>query len=158
MNKVLSLVFLCCVFACQQKAEKLPVQKEQNLEEIDQEDVTTISSITTDYDTLINRVKKRGDVDAYDELFYSFQDCCFSARTDSVMVYAKIMAEKFNYDRAYYHYYDAVLEKNGIDYSSFPQIDISKMKKPEKQKLENWFKFMLERKQIKQETLDSIKK
>lgn len=73
MNKVLSLVFLCCVFACQQKAEKLPVQKEQNLEEIDQEDVTTISSITTDYDTLINRVKKRGDVDAYDELFIVFK-------------------------------------------------------------------------------------
>jgi len=157
LNKILGLVFLFCLFSCKEKAE-MQVQKEENLEEINQDEVTTISARVTDYDTLINRVKKRGDIDAYDELFYSFKDCCFRESTDSVMVYAKIMAEKFNYERAYYHFYDAILEKHGIDYTNFPQIDISKMEKQDKQKLENWFKFMIERKQISQQTLDSIKK
>jgi hypothetical protein len=158
MNKILSLVFLFCLFSCKEKTEEVKVVKEQNLEEIDQEDVRTISTRVTDYDTLINRVKKRGDLEAYDELFYSFKDCCFRESTDSVMVYAKIMAEKFNYERAYYDYYDAMLEKHGIDHANFPQIDISKMEKQDKQKLENWFKFMVERKQMSQQTLDSIKR
>lgn len=60
-----------------------------------------MNAITTNYDTLINRLKKHGDTDAYDELFYSFKDCCFDESTDSVMVYSKIMAEKFNYEKAY---------------------------------------------------------
>lgn len=158
INRILSFAFLLCLFSCKQKVEQLQIQKEDTLEEINQEEVRTISSRVTDYDTLINRIKKHGDVDAYDELFYSFKDCCFRESTDSVMVYAKIMAEKFNYERAYCDYYDAILEKHGIDHANFPQIDISKMEKKDKQKLENWFKFMIERKQMAQQTLDSIKK
>ncbi len=158
MNKILGLVFLLCLISCKENVEQVQTQKENNIEKINQDEVRTISSRTTNYDTLINRVKKHGDVDAYDELFYSFKDCCFRESTDSVMVYAKIMAENFNYERAYYDYYDAILEKHGIDHTNFPQIDISKMEKKEKQKLENWFKFMIERKQINQQTLDSIKR
>ncbi|WP_165828939.1 hypothetical protein [Flavobacterium sp. HTF] len=158
MNKILGLVFLLCLFSCREKVEQVQTQKENNLEEINQDEVRTISSMTTNYDTLINRVKKNGDTDAYDELFYSFKDCCFDESTDSVMVYAKIMAEKFNYERAYFDYFQAVCYKYNIDYSNFPQIDISKIEKKDKQELENWFKFMVERKQISQQTLDSIKK
>ncbi|MXO06567.1 hypothetical protein [Flavobacterium sp. HBTb2-11-1] len=158
MTKILSLVFLFCLFSCKEKTEELKVLKEQNLEEIDQEDVRTISTRVTDYDTLINRVKKKGDVEAYDELFYSFKDCCFRESTDSVMLYAKIMAEKFNYERAYFDYYQAMLEKYNIDNSNFPQIDISKMNKKEKLKLENWFKMMVQKKLITQRRVDSIKR
>ncbi|MDP5197965.1 hypothetical protein [Flavobacterium sp. DG2-3] len=162
MNRILSLVFLICLFSCKQKAEKVQVQKgvskEVNLKEIDSEEVRTISTMVTDYDTLINRVKKRGDVEAYYELFYSFKDCCFRESTDSVMVYSKIMAEKFNYERAYWDYYSAFLEKYHIDYSNFPQIDISKIDKKEKGKLENWFKMMIRKKLMTQQAFDSIKR
>lgn len=154
-NRILALIFLLCLFSCKEKVEQ--VQKEIP-EEIDSEEVRTISTMVTDYDTLINRVKKRGDLDAYDELYYGFKDCCFRESTDSVMVYSKIMAEKFNYERAYSDYYSAFLEKYHIDYSNFPQIDISKMDKKEKEKLENWFKVMIRKKLMTQQTFDSIKK
>lgn len=158
MNKILGLVFLLCLSSCKEKIEKVKNQKEENSEGINQNEVRTISSLSTNYDTLINRVKKHGDTDAYDELFYSFKDCCFDESTDSVMVYSKIMAEKFNYEKAYFDYYQAVLEKYGIDNSNFAQIDISKMNKKEKMKLENWFKMMVQKKLITQQRLDSIKK
>lgn len=156
-NKILGLVFLLCLFSCKEKVEQVQAQKEIP-KEIDQEEVRTISTMVTDYDTLINRVKKRGDLDAYDELYYGFKDCCFRESTDSVMVYSKIMAEKFNYERAYSDYYSAFLEKYHIDYSSFPEIDISKIDKKEKEKLENWFKVMIKKKLMTQQTFDSIKR
>lgn len=56
------------------------------------------------------------------------------------------------------YYYEAVLEKYSIDNSNFPQIDISKMNKQEKLKLENWFKMMVEKKLITQQRFDSIKR
>lgn len=157
MSRVLALFLLLCLFSCKEKVEQVKVQTEMP-EEIDQDGVKTISAMTTNYDTLINRVKKRGDLDAYDELYYGFKDCCFSESTDSVMVYSKIMAEKFNYERAYSDYYSAFLEKYHIDYSNFPQIDISKIDKKEKEKLENWFKVMIKKKLMTQQTFDSIKR
>ncbi len=54
--------------------------------------------------------------------------------------------------------YQAMLEKYNIDNSNFPQIDISKMNKQEKLKLENWFKMMVQKKLITQRRVDSIKR
>lgn len=156
-NKILGLILLLFLFSCKEKVEQVQVKKEIP-EEINQEEVRTISAMVTNYDTLINRVKKRGDLDAYDELYYGFKDCCFRESTDSVMVYSKIMAEKFNYERAYSDYYAAFLEKYHIDYSNFPQIDISKIDKKEREKLESWFKIMIKKKLMTQQTFDSIKK
>jgi len=129
MHKILGLVFLLFLFSCKEKAEG-----------INKDEVRAISSMVTNYDTLIDKVKKHGDTDAYDELFYSFKDCCFDESTDSVMVYSKIMAEKYNYEKAYFDYFQAVCYKYSIDYSNFPQTDISKMNKQAKQKTEDWLK------------------
>jgi hypothetical protein len=156
-NKLLGLVFLLCLFSCKEKVEQLQIQKEIP-EGINQDEVRTISARTKDYDTLINRVKKRGDVDAYGELFYSFKDCCFRESTDSVMVYAKIMAEKFNYEKAYFDYFEAICYKYDVAYSNFSETDISKMDKYERLKLESWLKIMVEKKLITQQAFDSVKK
>lgn len=159
-GKIIFILIIFFFVSCKQKEAK-DIQEVRIVKEdkdVDQDKVVTMNAITTNYDTLINRVKKHGDTDAYDELFYSFKDCCFDESTDSVMVYSKIMAEKFNYEKAYFDYYEAVLEKYSIDNSNFPQIDISKMNKQEKLKLENWFKMMVEKKLITQQRYDSIKR
>jgi hypothetical protein len=147
MHKILGLVFLLFLFSCKEKAE-----------EINKDEVRAISSMVTNYDTLIDKVKKHGDTDAYDELFYSFKDCCFDESTDSVMVYSKIMAEKYNYEKAYFDYFQAVCYKYSIDYSNFPQTDISKMNKQAKQKTEDWLKIMAEKKLITQQDFETIKR
>ncbi|WP_147473959.1 hypothetical protein [Chryseobacterium nematophagum] len=119
-----------------------------------------MNQITTDYDTLINRVKFQGNIDAYDELFYSFMDSNKAERTDSTMIYSKIMSEKYNYEKAYIDYLTALSEKNEIkfNFDDFSTINISLMDDSSKKKTEDWLKKMLERKIITQQQYNSVKK
>lgn len=127
---------------------------------IKQDEVITMNEITTDYDTLINRVKFRGNTDAYDELFYHFMDSDKIARTDTLMYYSKIMAEKYNYEKAYIDYITALCEKNNMkfNFSDFSTINVALMDKSSKKKVEDWLEKMLEKMVITQEQYNSVKR
>lgn len=120
----------------------------------------SISQITTNYDTLINRVKNHGNVEAYDELYYGCMDSNKAGRTDSIMIYSKIMAEKFKYEKAYFDYFEAFGEKYDVivDFGDYSTIDISKMEKGPRKKAEDWLKYMVSERVITQQQFDSIKK
>lgn len=136
-------------------------QKKQKFDVIrDHDTIVTMSQITTDYDTLIKRVKYKGNIDAYNELFYGFMDANEAERTDSTMIYSKIMAEKFNYEKAFYDYFKALCEKynTDVDYNNFSTINISLMDKSSKKQAEDWLKKMLEKKIITQQQYNSIKR
>lgn len=117
-----------------------------------------MNAIRTNYDTLVNRVKKKGDEDAYLELFYNFKECSIEVRTDTLMAYAKIMALKHNNERGYYDYLQALYEKYGVDYSNSSKNDISKLDKVSKKPIENWLKLMLDKKMMTKKDFDAIKR
>ncbi|RKE80501.1 hypothetical protein [Chryseobacterium sp. AG363] len=147
-----SILILIFIISCQKK-QKIDIVKNSDT-------VVTMSQSTTDYDTLIKRVKYKGDIDAYDELFNSFMDSNESERTDSLMIYSKIMAEKYNYGGAYFDYFDALLRKNKvvINYDNFYSIDISKIPSASKRQAEDWLRKMLEKKIITQQQYDYVKR
>ena len=120
----------------------------------------SMNQITTNYDTLIKRVKNDGNEDAYYELFYGFKDSNISERTDSLMIYSKIMAQKFNYEKAYFDYFEAFAEKNDIkiDFGDYSKFDISKLNGSTKKEATDWLKNMVKAKIITIEQYDSIKK
>lgn len=134
--------------------------KDTHTVETNNEKVITISQITTNYNTLIKKVVDKGDIDSYDELFYGFMDANKIEQTDSVMKYSKIMAEKYNYEKAYYDYLKAFFEKNDlkIDYSDYGSIDLTKFKKNQEIQAEKWLQKMLNNKLITKSQYDSIKK
>lgn len=119
-----------------------------------------MNQITTNYDTLIHRVKNHGNIDAYDELFYGFIDANENERTDSVLKYSKVMAEKFNYERAYFDYFGAFEEKYNVkvDFKKYSSIDISKVEKAPREEATELLKNMIREKMMTQEQFDSIKK
>lgn len=147
-----SIIILISIISCQKK-QKFDTVK-------DSDTVVTMSQSTTDYDTLTKRVKYKGEIEAYDELFTSFMDSNESERTDSLMIYSKIMAEKYNYRSAYFDYFDALLRKNevAINYDNFYHVDISKIPSTSKKQAEDWLKRMLEKKIITQQQYDSVKR
>lgn len=147
------IILICIPFLLTSCHKQIDSQKKDD-------EVFTISQITTNYDTLIKRVKKKGNKDAYDELFYGFKDSNKAGRTDSLMIYSEIMAEKFNYEKAYFDYFEAFGEKNDIkiNFSDYSKIDISKLDKNTKKKAIDWLNNMLREKIIKVEQFDSIKK
>ena len=156
------IILICITFlssSCQKKKEIDSPKKEIDIPKKDDE-VFTISQITTNYDTLIKRVKNKGNIDAYDELFYGFIDANETERTDSVMVYSKIMAEKFNYWKAYFDYFEAFGKKHDlkIDFENYSEIDISKFDGKRKKEATDWLKKMVKAKIITIEEYDSIKK
>ena len=156
------IILICIPFlliSCQKKKEIANSKKEIVIPKKDDE-AFTISQIITNYDTLIKRVKNKGNIDAYDELFYGFKDSYKTERTDSLMTYSKIMAEKFNYEKAYFDYFEAFGEKNDIkiDFSDYSKIDISKLEKNTKKQATDWLKNMVKEKIITIEQFDSIKK
>lgn len=156
------IILICITFlssSCQKKIEIDSPKKEIDIPKKEDE-VFTISQITTNYDTLIKRVKNKGNIDAYDELFYGFIDANETERTDSVMVYSKIMAEKFNYGNAYIDYFEAFGKKNNlkIDLANYSKIDISKLDEKTKKEATDWLKKMVKAKIITIEQYDSIKK
>jgi arginine/lysine/ornithine decarboxylase len=158
-NKIAIVLLLLILISCNKKAEQ-KVEKVNKPEEISQDDVVTMNTMTTDYDTLIHRIKNMGDRDSYDELFYAFMEYPFEYKTDSIMFYSKIMAEKYNYERAYFDYFKALCEKYDIqeNYKDFSKIDLSKMDKVSKKQAEDWLKLMLNRKVITQENFNSVKR
>ncbi len=140
------------MFACQER-KTLKKSSKQN-------DVVTMNQMTTDYYTLIHQVTNDGNEDAYNELFYSFMDSNKAERTDSLMIYSKIMAEKFKYEKAYFDYFKALCEKHNIDidYPNYSSIDISSMEKLPNKEAINWLNKMKNEKIITIEQYNSIKK
>lgn len=147
-----SILILIFIISCQKK------QKNDKIKNNDT--VVTMSQITTNYDSLVKRVKYKGNIDAYDELFYGFMDSNEAERTDSTMIYSKIMAEKYNYEKAFFDYFKALCEKYNIDvdFSNFSTINISLMNNSSKLQAEDWLKKMLEKKIITQQQYNSVKK
>ena len=146
---LISIPFL--MISCKEKKEI------ENTIKVDE--IITINEITTNYDTLVKRVKNDGNEDAYDELFYGFIDANEIERTDSVMVYSKIMAEKFNYEKAYFDYFEAFGKKYDTEtnFRDYSKIDISKLKPNTKKEATDWLKNMVKAKIITIEQYDSIK-
>jgi hypothetical protein len=144
------MVVLIC-FSCKKRniIEKSSVGK-----------AVSISQITTNYDTLIKRVVNKGDVDSYNELFYGFMDANQIERTDSIMKYSQIMAEKFNNENAYLDYFEALCRKYDlhVDYSDYSSIDISKMDKVSKKRALDWLNKMVKNKIITEKKFAEIKK
>jgi len=147
-----SILILIFIISCQKK------QKNDKIKNNDT--VVTMSQITTNYDSLVKRVRYKGNIDAYDELFYGFMDSNEAERTDSTMIYSKIMAEKYNYEKAFFDYFKALCEKYNIDvdFSNFSTINISLMNNSSKLQAEDWLKKMLEKKIITQQQYNSVKK
>lgn len=119
-----------------------------------------MNQISMDYETLINNVKFKGDTLAYDELFYHLMDSDEISRTDTLMYYAKIMTEKYNYEKAYNDYFKALCEKYSIyvDYSNYSSINISSLDKSSKKEIEDWLKKMLEKNVITKVQYGSVKR
>jgi hypothetical protein len=145
------LTFLILV-SCSQAKKTDELNKKEN--------IITMNQITSNYDSLTNNVKNKGDKDSYNELFYSFMDSNISERTDSLMIYSKIMAQEYNYNKAYFDYFKALCEKNKIyvDFSNYGDIDISKLNDSTKTKAINWLNMMLVNKVISQDDYDKIHK
>jgi hypothetical protein len=125
----------------------------------EKEIMISINQPSTNYDTLIYRVTIIGDSNAYDELFYGFIDSNQIERTDSVMRYAKVMAEKFHYERAYFDYLQAFFKKSNIEanLSEFSKLDLTKLDESSKKSVLDWLNLMLKDKVITQEEFDSVK-
>jgi hypothetical protein len=145
------LIYLCLVSCSQaKKTNKVIYQKE----------VKTMNQISLSYDTLIYNVKYNGNIDCYDELYYSFMDSNKSERTDSLMIYSKIMAERYNYKKAYFDYFKALCEKQDIEvnYSDYKSINIRNMDESSKKIGVDWLKTMVESKIITNDKFNEIKK
>ncbi|WP_375182030.1 hypothetical protein [Chryseobacterium sp.] len=125
---------------------------------INQNEVVSINNISN-YDSITNLVKNKGNIEAYDELYYFLMDSNKEDRTDTVMYYSKIMAEKYNNETAYYNYFKALCEKYNVsvDFSDFSKIDMSKMDSSSKKQIKDWLKKMLEKKVITKEQYNSVK-
>lgn len=124
---------------------------------VNQNDIVSMSNISN-YDSITNLVKNKGDVAAYDELYYFLMDSNKEDRTDTVMYYSKIMAEKYSNEKAYYDYFKALCEKYNVDCSNYSTINMSKMESSSKKRAEDWLMKMLEKKVITQEQYNSVKK
>ncbi len=152
IKKTILFILFLQIISCE-KNEKIDLPENQD-------EVITMNSLSGDYDSIVNRVKNFGDKDAYSELFYSFKDSNFAERTDSLMVYSKIMAEKYHDERAYIDYLDALTEKYNVekDIGNYSTIDISKLDPNEKEKVINWLNKMLQNKIISQKEFNEVKK
>ncbi|MDQ8142910.1 hypothetical protein [Chryseobacterium sp. CFS15] len=148
-NYVIILIFLFH-FSCQ--------KKNQQYQPKGGEEIITMNSISN-YDSIINLVKTKGDTVAYTELFYHLMDSNEEARTDTLMYYSKIMAEEYNYKKAFLHYFNALCEKNNINpYKDLSQVDISKLPISDKKEALFYLNKMLEKKIITKEQFNSVKK
>lgn len=139
----ISLIFFSC--------------KNSNTAKINIEEAETISQITTNYDTLIDKVKNKGDIDAYNELYYGFLDSGNSDGIDSVLVYSKIMAKKYNCKIAYLHYFNSICKKNRIDpYNDYSKINLKKLDYTSKSEAIFCLEKMLENKTINKDDFNKV--
>ncbi|GEJ48141.1 hypothetical protein [Chryseobacterium sp. ON_d1] len=152
MKNLIILILYLLIISCKEKINSLTPP-------INQDSVITMSSVSN-YDSIAKLVKTKGDTLAYSELFYFLKDSNKRDRTDTLMHYSKIMAEKFNNEQAYLDYFKALCEKYDIEvnFGDYSSIDISLMDKSSKQKAKSWLNKMLEKKIISKDQFDSIKK
>lgn len=156
-NAKLILLFLFFLFSCKKtKNNDFPDRKHQNPEKI----ITINQLSTNNYDSLLNRIRKNGDRDIYNEVFYSLMETTKEEGTDSIMSLSKIMAEKYQYEIAYFNYFTALCRKNNIEvnYDNYSSIDISKLDNSTKTQAQDWLKKMIQNKLITKQQYDSIKK
>ncbi|SEO97350.1 hypothetical protein SAMN05444671_3835 [Flavobacterium sp. CF108] len=148
-------ILLLSFFSCQKNKHI-----QDNKANINSEEVITINQITTIKDTLAYNIRKKGDRDSYDELFYSMMESTKEESTDSVMVYSKIMAEKYHYEKAYFDYFQALCRKYNIsyDYGDYSTLNLSKMDNTAKKKAIYWLNKMIKNNLITKQQYDSIKK
>ena len=152
MKNIFSFIIIFLLFSC---------KKENNIvTPVIHENVITMNSISDNYDSITTKVKKLGDEEAYSELFYHLKDSNFEGRTDSLMVYSKIMAEKYHFEKAYIDYLDAVTEKHGIENNigNFSTINLSQLKSKEKQEIIDWLSKMVEKGIITEKQFQEVKK
>lgn len=120
-------------------------------------DSKSISQISSDYDSLIYKVKYRGDAVAYDELYYCFLDAG-TYYLDSIIYYSEIMARNHNYHDAYFRYLDAFLEKKNVNCSDgVSKLNLSKLNSKDQIIIRGILNKMLKEEKIKKTEYDSIK-
>ena len=152
LKEIIAILMILILMSCK-KDEKFDST-------VNQEEVITMNSLYSDYDSIVNRVKNFGDEEAYSELFYHLKDSDFESRTDTLMFYSKIMAEKYNYENAYIDYLDATTEKFKIekDLSNYSTINLTKLQPNDKNQVINWLSKMVEKKIITQNQFDKVQK
>ncbi|WP_374175087.1 hypothetical protein [Flavobacterium tructae] len=152
--KITCILLLFFLFSCK-KEKHIP-----NNTEVNPTEIITMNQISTAKDTLVSKIRKDGDRDAYDELFYSLMESTVDERTDSIMVYSKIMAEKYHYERAYFDYFQALCRKAGIryDYGNYSSINLTNTDSVTKRLAKEWLAKMIKDKLITKQQYDSIKK
>lgn len=152
IQRSILFILLLQIISCEKK-EKFDLPENQD-------EVITMNSLSGNYDSIVNRVKNFGDKDAYSELFYHLKDSNFTARTDTLMIYSKIMAEKYHDERAYIDYLDAITEKYNVENNigNYSTVDISKLESKEKKQVIDWLNKMLQNKIISQKEFNEVKK
>lgn len=122
------------------------------------DDIVSISSLSTNYDSLIELVVIKGDTNAYEELYYYYVESDNKERIDSILFYSRIMASNYNYERAYFDYLRVLCESNGLrnNFQSVTEINLSESDDVVKIQIKQWLTEMLEKKMISQEEFDSV--
>ncbi|GIQ57632.1 hypothetical protein Flavo103_07680 [Flavobacterium collinsii] len=153
-TQIAGVLFLFFLLSCK---EGKPIL---NKNKVDSEKVITMNQTSIAKDTLAAKIRKDGDKDAYDELFYSLMESTIDERTDSIMVYSKIMAEKYHYERAYFDYFQALCRKANIsyDYGDYSSINLTKADSVTKRLGKEWLAKMVTDKLLTKQQYDSIKK
>lgn len=158
-TKITFVLLVFFLISCQEKKE-IKNNHSPHKEENRPQKIITINQIATNYDTLVYRIREKGDRDSYDELFYSLMESTKEEQTDSIMAFSEIMAEKYQYKRAYFDYFAALCRKYNIrvDYSDYGSISLLRMNPPIKKHAEDWLRKMIKNKLITEQQYDSIKK
>jgi hypothetical protein len=159
-SKMAYILLLFSLFSCKENIHTPNNNIANDTVEVNPEEVITMNQLTTNEDALIYRIREKGDRDSYDELFYSMMETVRPVSTDSVMFYAKIMAEKYQYGKAYFDYFDALCRKSNIsyDYGNYSTLSLAKMDSASRKLAEEWLAKMIKKKLITKQQYDSIKK
>jgi hypothetical protein len=145
MKSILIILFLVVTSLTIQSCYR-PVKEER---------VMSINGTTSSYNLLKMKVRAEGDTNSYNDLFYSLLetvDC-----EDSVMYYSRIMAEKYNYKKAFFDYEYAFKRKLEIDLSHdrYNKLDVAKMNKKEKSMILELYNLMYKRGIVAKDERDS---
>jgi hypothetical protein len=76
-------------------------------------------------DQLIQSVKETGNISAYEALWRYFGCSVNNEEGEEILPYALLMANKYHYERAYYHVYDCfiIIYANGAYNSDLDSLD-----------------------------------
>lgn len=159
-SNIVFVLLLFSLFSCKENKLTPNNSTPNHTVDINPEEVITMNQLSISEDTLAYRIREKGDRDSYDELFYSLMETVEPVSTDSVMFYAKIMAEKYQYGRAYFDYLQALCRKSNISYNydDYSTLSLVKMDSATKKQTVDWLNKMIKSKMITKEQYDSIKK